>query len=490
MTLPSYSFIFIFLPIVVILYYLFNSKKIYLGGKIVLLAASLIFYFSMGWQGFIGLLVSIALCYLIATFGLSAQRSVHTRKTFLVLGIVINVFFLLYCKYLSYFELLINKYSGSNLSFTAIVLPVGISYFTFSQIAYLVDSYRNPDLKYSILDYALFVSFFPKVTVGPIALSTEMIPQFNDITRKNINYTLLAKGFYRFTLGLSKKLLIADNLSLFVDLCFTNYGVLGTTNALLASVSYTLQIYFDFSGYCDIAIGICEMLGLELIDNFDAPYKAISISDFWKRWHISLTRFFRTYIYIPLGGNRKGKFRTYLNTMIIFLISGLWHGSATTFVVWGAVHGLGSIISKIIAPIMNKVPKFIRWFLTFSFVNLAWILFRAPDLETAMAIYEQLFTGGFKPINIDIIAACIPPEGQLIQWIVLKYAKAYTYYSGCTIMLAVMGIGLLLCTLTKTAASRVASFSPTKLKVVTTVILFVWSVLSLSQVSEFIYVNF
>lgn len=490
MSFTSYSFIFIFLPLVIIGYFIFNHFNKYGLAKLLLLAFSLGFYFSFGWKGFTALLISTGVTYLIATFGFNEKINIKVRKLLLIFGIVLSVALLAYCKYLTYAESLINKYCGSNLIFTSVVQPVGISYFTFSMIAYLVDSYKDVNLKYSILDYTLFISFFPKITVGPIALSTEMIPQFNDLSLKKPDYDNLAKGFVRFTLGLSKKLILADNIGAFVDLGYFNNLSLGTTNALLVILGYTLQIYFDFSGYCDIAIGICQMLNIEMIDNFDAPYKAISIADFWKRWHISLTRFFRNYLYIPLGGNRKGKLRTYINTMIIFLVSGLWHGAATTFIVWGAIHGIGSIISKIISPVMEKVPKFFRWLLTFSFVNLAWVFFRSPDLDTAIIIFKQLFTGGFVPMNVNIVAACIPPEGQLFQWLILKYRSTWTNYSGCFVILALLFIALVMCTLVKTASEQVKNLKLTRLRLFTTVILFIWSVLSLSQVSEFIYVNF
>lgn len=490
MVLPSYTFIFIFLPIVIVLYYLCNYRNLYTLGKIILLAGSLFFYFSMGYKGFIAILVSIGLCYIISNFLLSDRFSDRLRKVFLILGIIINVCSLLYCKYLTYFELLLNKYTGSNLTFSAIVIPVGISYFTFSQIAFLVDSYKDRSINYSFLDYLLFVTFFPKITVGPIAFTTELIPQFNNPELKKINYTNLSKGFVRFTLGLCKKLLLADSLGTIVDYGYTNIYSLGTTNAFIVILCYTLQIYFDFSGYCDIAIGICQMLNLDLVDNFDGPYKSLSIAQFWKKWHISLTRFFRNYVYIPLGGNRKGKIRTYINTMIIFLISGLWHGAATNFVVWGAIHGIGSIISKIISPVTTKLPKFLRWLLTFSFVNLAWVFFRAPSMEMAIEMFKQLFTGGFIPIDNNMVAICLPVEGQLISWLTFIYAPAYTYQCGCAIIFTLIAIALFCSTRVKTVAQQIDQLVLSRSRLVGTIVLFVWAMLSLSQVTEFIYVNF
>ena len=256
MVLPSYSFIFIFLPITLILYWITSSRNLYTAGKIVLLISSLVFY----------ALSSAAVSYLIANFGLSSGRSQTFRKSLMITGVVLNIAFLVYCRYLSYIEQLTAEAGGPSFTFEAVVVPVGISYFTFSQIAFIVDSYRDPEISYSALDYLLFISFFPKITVGPIALTTEMIPQFNDPLRKQINYDNMAKGFYRFTLGLSKKLLIADNLGKFVDIGYANIPNLGTSNSILVILSYTLQIYFDFSGYCDLASGICLMLNLDLCE--------------------------------------------------------------------------------------------------------------------------------------------------------------------------------------------------------------------------------
>ena len=492
MILPSYSFIFIFLPITLVLYWIATSRNLYTAGKLILLISSLLFYafLSPGIKGLCALMISAAVSFLIANIGLSPGRSQSLRKIFMITGVVLNIAFLVYCRYLSYIEQLTVYAGGPSFTFEAIVVPVGISYFTFSQIAYIVDSYRDPQISYSAIDYLLFISFFPKITVGPIALTSEMIPQFNEVSRKQINFDNMAKGFYRFTLGLSKKLLIADNLGKFVDVGYANIPNLGTSNAILVILSYTLQIYFDFSGYCDLASGICLMLNLDLCENFDGPYRSLSISEFWKRWHITLTRFFRNYLYIPMGGNRKGKVRTYLNNLFIFLVSGLWHGAATHFVIWGLIHGTGIIISKLISPVSIKAPKIIRWAVTFAFVNLAWVFFRAADTTMAFEMLRQLFTGGFVPLNSALIAACIPTECQLLQWMILKIAPDFTYYSGCIIWICLILIALYFSAVSKTVRQRCDHFSPSAKKVAVTVILFVWSVLSLSEVAEFIYVNF
>lgn len=492
MILPSYSFIFIFLPAVIILYHLANIRQLYVLGKYILLISSLLFYLLLvpGIKGLAALTASAAVSYVIGTFGLSNKVPAHLRRIMLAAGIVLNIGFLIYCRYLSYIDELITKAGGASLTFSAIVIPVGISYFTFSQTAFLVDTYRNPDIRYSFSDYFLFVSFFPKVTVGPIALSTEMIPQFNDITRKNINWDNLSVGFYRFTLGLAKKLLIADNLGSFVDMGYSNISNLGTADTILVILSYTMQIYFDFSGYCDLASGICLMLNFDLCENFDGPYRSLSIREFWKRWHITLTRFFRDYLYIPMGGNRKGKFRMHLNNLLIFLISGLWHGAATHFVLWGGLHGIGMVISRLISHVTERVPKAVRWLATFSFVNIAWVFFRADDTSVALDLLKRLVTGRSMPINSTIIATCIPAEFGLMQWLIGKASPDWSYYSGCAVWITLVALALYLSAFSKTVKERCASFAATKRKSAATVILFIWSVLSLSEVAQFIYVNF
>ena len=492
MILPSYSFIFIFLPVTAILYWIANSRNLYTLGKSLLLVSSLCFYalLAPGIKGLAALLASVGVCYVLSTFVLTRDLGDTARKLVLALGVTLNVALLVYCRYLSYIGQLLSQAGAQNFTLEAIVVPVGISYFTFSQIAYLVDTYRDRSIRYSLLDYALFVCFFPKITVGPIALSSELIPQFNDSARKKIDYDRMAKGMYRFTLGLAKKLLLADNLGKFVDIGYANIPNLGTFNAILVILSYTLQIYFDFSGYCDLASGICLMLGMDLCENFDSPYSSLSITEFWKRWHITLTRFFRNYLYIPLGGNRKGKVRTYINNLFIFLVSGLWHGAATHFVLWGGIHGVGMIISKLISPVTKKIPKYIRWFITFAFVNLAWVFFRADDTTVALSMLKALFAGGFLPLNSSLVAACIPTEFQLIQWLILKAAPDLTYYSGCAIWIILVAIALYFSAFSASVKKRVDNFAASGKKVAITVILFTWSVLSLSEVAEFIYVNF
>lgn len=488
MVFNSYSFILIFLPVCIIIYRLLClTRKAFLP-KVFLLCASLFFYGFNNYKALIVLCISILVNYLISYF-IKRARLQSVGKALLISGIILNLAALIYCKYLTFFASLLNSVSGLNITFSSILLPLGISFFTFSQIAYLVDVFRGADSA-SLLDYALFVSFFPKVTVGPIALTSEMIPQFNNAALKTWNDEDFSKGLVALSFGLAKKVLLADSFCKYVDWGYSHIAGLGSINAFIVMLAYTLQIYFDFSGYCDMARGVCLMLGLDLPVNFNSPYRSLSIAEFWKNWHITLTRFFREYVYFPLGGNRKGKFRTYLNHFIIFFLSGLWHGASVNFLIWGMLHGLGIIISKLISPFMKKVPKIIRFILTFGFVNITWIYFRADTLSTAHAFLRELFSFKLIPVNIEMVAAATPTEANLLQWLVLKFTPFSAYYSGMAVILLLLLFGLYSSIFMKNTDERIEQFCPSGRMIFATVSLLVWGILSLSEISKFIYVNF
>ncbi len=492
MVFNSYTFILVFLPLCVIVFHLLKRTGSTPVPKCFLLCASLFFY------GFHNRRAAAVLCLsVIVNYGISllckkredADTKFHHPKAALITGIVLDLLLLIYCKYLLFFEEIGNSLFHTDFTFVAIILPLGISFYTFSQIAYLVDCYRG-EVNCSFLDYALFITFFPKITVGPIALPSEMIAEWDAGLKEKTDPEYLAKGLTAFSFGLAKKVLLADSLAKYADWGFSHIGVLGTTNACLVMLSYTLQIYFDFSGYCDMARGICLLLGMDLVQNFDSPYRSLSVTEFWKRWHITLTRFFRKYVYFPLGGNRKGKIRTWLNHLIVFLLSGLWHGASFTFLIWGLLHGIAVIISKLIAPFSAKWPKIVRFFLTFSFVNLAWVYFRAPDLKSAHAFFEELFTGGIVPVNIEFIAAATPAECNILQWLVLRFTTLSTYYTGMIIVLGLLLFALIASIFMKNTDERIAKFVPSGKLAALTTFLLVMGILSLSEISKFIYVNF
>lgn len=473
-----------------------------------LLFVSLWFY---GYAGIKGLLIICgitAVNYIIYLFGLkpgketnknAAEKLNHTvsyklssksivRKICLFLGIAIDVVALLYFKYFVFAEITLNKHFGTSFLYTAIAAPLGISFITFSQISFLVDNYREYG-DVSVLDYFIYVLFFPKVTVGPIALSTEFIPQLNDNQRKLINFDNIAKGLFAFSLGLAKKVLLADLMAKYADYGFMHIDGLGPFNAFIVMVAYTMQIYFDFSGFCDMAFGICLMMNFDIPQNFNSPYRALSIGEFWDRWHITLTKFFTKYIYIPLGGSRKGKVRTYVNIMIVFLVSGIWHGAATTFIVWGLLHGIGSCLSRATKDVMVKVPKAVRWLGTFLFVNITWVFFRAWSIEDAVKFIKELFSFKYVPVAAELIAKATPKEYEIIQWIIAEFTELNTYYTGLPVFL-ILAFCIFASIKMKNTNERIDEFKASGKVIAATVILLVLSVISLSEISGFIYVNF
>ena len=336
MLFNSYIFIFLFLPLSLIGYYTFNNFKRYRLGEIFLIGMSLWFYGYFNISYLFIIIGSILLNYFITTLMHKFERF---KKILVIIGIVGNIGVLFYYKYMGFFLSNINSLFNLDFEIIKILLPLGISFFTFQQLSYIIDSYTGKSLRYSIIEYSLFVTFFPQLVAGPIVLHNETIPQFKDKTKKVFNSENFAYGLMAFSLGMGKKVLIADYLGLIVGAGYSNVWSLTSIDAFIVMLAYTFQIYFDFSGYCDIAVGIGKMFNIDIPMNFNSPYKALTIIDFWKRWHITLTRFLRTYIYFPLGGNKKSTICTYINLSIVFLISGLWHGANYTFIVWGGFMG-------------------------------------------------------------------------------------------------------------------------------------------------------
>ncbi|MCR4922832.1 MAG: MBOAT family protein [Lachnospiraceae bacterium] len=489
MLFNSYIFVLLFLPLTVMIYHLINKHGHYTAAKLFLLGMSLWFYCYTKPENVLVLLLSIVFNYLVSLLFKKLEKN-SVKKLTLFLSVTVNLALLIYFKYTGFLVTVVNDLSGSSFSVENLLLPMGISFFTFSQISFLVDSYRDPDSSYSLLDYALFISFFPKIAQGPIAFAKEMIPQFNDSLRKTLNYENMAKGIMIFSFGLAKKVLIADQMAKMADWGYTNLNLVDSSLALITILAYTMQIYFDFSGYCDMASGICLMINIELPVNFDSPYRALSINEFWKRWHITLTRFFRNYVYFPLGGSRKGAFRTYLNIFIIYLLSGIWHGANYTFILWGVIYGIGMCISKAISPVTQKLPRVLRFIMTFSFVNFAWIFFRAATVENALHLIKTLFSFTFKPIPADFIVKSLPVETELLQWILNEQFPGSTNISGMIFILIWLIFAIVASIAFKNPIERAKNFKPKGSSVIVTVILLVWSVLSLSEVSTFIYTNF
>ena len=316
MLFNSYIFILLFLPLALIGYFGLNSIKKETLAKIFLTLMSLWFYAYFNYSYLFIILGSIFFNFILSKQIEKNLQNIKLKKVFLATGIIFNIGIIFYFKYFNFFMENVNVIFRTDYVFKEILMPLGISFFTFQQISYLVDSSRGETKNYSFVDYALFVSFFPQLVAGPIVFHDEILPQFKDSLRKKINQGNIAKGLWIISVGLAKKVLIADVIAKGVNYGFENTDLLSTADAWLVVLCYTLQIYFDFSGYCDMAIGIAKMFNIDLPLNFNSPYKATSVTDFWKRWHMTLTRFLTKYLYIPLGGNRKGFARTLCNILI------------------------------------------------------------------------------------------------------------------------------------------------------------------------------
>ena len=401
MLFNSYVYIFAFLPIVFFTYFYLVKREWLLASKALLVLSSLFFYAWWNVKYLPLILISMFVNYAVGTT-LSNNKIKRHNKKLLIAGIVFNVGLLGYFKYADFFIQNINFIANVNIPLLHLALPLAISFFTFQQIAYLVDSYKGETKEYDLLNYMVFVSFFPQLIAGPIVHHKEMMPQFEDKENKRLIYKNITAGLFVFAIGLFKKAVIADTLSPYVALGFDSGMKLSFFEAWSVILSYAMQLYYDFSGYTDMAIGSALLFNIKLPINFNSPYKALNIQDFWRRWHITLSRFLRDYIYIPLGGNRRGRFRTYYNLFITFLIGGIWHGAGWTFVFWGFLHGIGMVIHRFFKELGYSMHKYLAWFITFIFVNITWVFFRAKEWDDAIRLLKGMFGFyGFKLPQIN-----------------------------------------------------------------------------------------
>lgn len=362
------------------------------------------------------------------------QVRIH-KHTLLAFGIMCNLILLGYFKYTDFFLENFNLAFDGSVPLLHLALPLAISFFTFQQIAYLVDSYRGETTEYDFLNYALFVTFFPQLIAGPIVHHTEMMPQFASKWNLVKNYKNISTGLFVFSIGLFKKVVIADKFAQWATAGFDNAETLNFIEAWVTSLSYTFQLYFDFSGYTDMAIGAALLFNIKLPINFNSPYKALDIQDFWRRWHITLSRFLRDYIYIPLGGNRKGTFRTYNNLLVTFIIGGIWHGAGWTFVFWGFLHGMALVIHRFWKSLGMTIPKPLAWFITFNFINIAWVFFRAKEWEDAIKVLGGMFST-FLPhpiLPIKDTIAHINGNSSTIVWILLTFCIVLIFSNSNTL---------------------------------------------------------
>ena len=410
MQFNTYIYTLAFLPITVLGYFLINKINSTFA-KIYLVAASALFYIYAGIEGFKWLVISMTINYILASV-LKKKKN----RSILAIGVVLDVALLFYFKYTNFTIASINEFWHTDITVLSLVLPVGISFFTFQQIGYLVDTYRGETSENTILDYLLYVTFFPKILMGPITKQSELIPQFHDESKRKVSLDNLASGIQMFTIGFFKKVIIADTFAKAVTWAWNigDFGQITAMDTFLVMIAYTFQIYFDFSGYSDMAIASATMLNIDLPMNFDSPYKAYSIRDFWKRWHISLTKFLTQYIYIPLGGSKKGKIRTYLNTMIVFLISGIWHGANWTFILWGVLHGAFSIFDRLTEKFRKNIHPALQWMCTFLVVSVLWFLFRAESITEWKNAMLHILAFQNTAISDGLINAFVLPESNFL----------------------------------------------------------------------------
>ena len=392
MLFNSYEFIFAFLPITFFIYFYLNSKSQEIS-RIFLVLSSLFFYSWWNINYLNLLLASMIFNYSMGRVLTNYSSQIYhiPKKTILTIGIVGNALLLIYYKYMDFFIININGAFGSNIELMHLALPLAISFFTFQQIAYLVDSYRGETKEYNFLNYALFVSFFPELIAGPIVHHKEMMTQFMKSENSSINMSNVFGGMFIFAIGLFKKVVIADTFAIWATQGFDHSTILYFSEAWIASLSYSFQIYFDFSGYADMAIGAALLFNIKLPINFDSPYKATSVQDYWRRWHITFGRFLRNYIYIPLGGNRQGVNRTYINLMITLLFAGFWHGAGWGFVLWGFLHGVALIINHKWKQFGFRLNIFVAWFITFFYINFTRVFFRATEFKDAIKVLKGMF---------------------------------------------------------------------------------------------------
>lgn len=422
MVFSSWQFIIIFLPVCVIIYFCLNRWISATAGKAWLVLSSLFFYAYWDPRYLPLILGSIAFNYALGS--VLAQSHVvqsasvanplleRNRRVALIIGIGANLLLLGYFKYTDFLITNVNVALETGFSLQQIVLPLAISFFTFTQIVYLVDSYRGTTTTYDLLNYALFVTFFPHLIAGPIVQHSQIMPQFAEAVRLRPNRDNIAIGLTVFGFGLFKKIALADTFAIWANAGFEADRALNFFEAWVTSLSYTFQLYFDFSGYCDMAIGASLLFNIRLPDNFYSPYKATSIQDFWRRWHVTLSSFLRDYVYIPLGGSRRSEFRTYVNLLITFLLGGLWHGATWMFVIWGALHGLALMVHRSWQSLGRPLPKPLAWLITFLFINFAWVFFRANSPEAAMRVVWGMLD----------VRSILPEPGRLVPTSDLAWA--------------------------------------------------------------------
>lgn len=463
MLFNSYEFLFLFLPITVLVYFfLIHKQRIFLS-RLWLVVASLFFY---SWWNVIYL--PLILLSMFVNFGIGRilttkfQDQLWMKKSWLIIGIVFNVGLIAYYKYSDFFLQNINSLFDTNFPLLNLVLPLAISFFTFNQIAFLVDCHQGKTKERNFVNYCLFVTFFPHLIAGPIVHHKEMIPQFEDQETQRFHAHHFAQGLLLFAIGLFKKVIVADSIAHWVGEGF-QASYLTMIEAWTTALSYTFQLYFDFSGYSDMALGLALMFNIKFPLNFNSPYKANSIIDFWRRWHMTLSAFLRNFIYIPLGGNRKGEPRKYANLMATMLIGGLWHGASWTFVFWGGLHGFALVINHLWRKLGFSMNWLLGRVLCFLFVIIGWVFFRAESFDQALIILKGM-------INFGHTGLLSLPE-ERVKIVVLALITLFVWSW-------------------KNSYEWMQQIKPTQKWALATGLLLAISIVGLSQITEFLYFQF
>lgn len=483
MQFNSYVFILAFLPAVVALYYLIGKINQELG-KLVIILGSLFFYAYTDIATLKIMGISILINYLFVKL----IDKTKWKKTFMAVPVIINVLLLLYFKYTNFVILNINAWFSRQFELKELILPLGISFFTFQQIAYVVAVFRN-EIEVKVIDYVAYILYFPKLLMGPLMDPVDFVSQLNDSELRKFNLDNIACGIKIFSFGLLKKVLIADTFAKAVSWGFENIETASSLDLILVMLFYTFEIYFDFSGYSDMASGVSLMFNITLPINFDSPYKADSIRDFWKRWHISLTKFLTKYIYIPLGGSRKGELFTYINTMIVFLISGIWHGANWTFILWGILHGAFSVLDRFIDKIPNpkNMFKHERGLLTFVVVNVLWLLFRAESVSQWSTMLKTIVSFNNMKITEGLIENFIIPETDFLMDSFEFLNKLNNSVNGL-MMYIFITVASVICFIPENNYKKMRKLS--FVGMILSAVAFVWGVTCLGSESVFVYFNF
>lgn len=454
-------------------------------GKILLLAASFIFYTNFDIEISKVLIISLAVNILFVKLILKFINP-RLQKIGMIFPVVINISLLLYFKYSDFAITNINNFLGKEYPLKELILPLGISFFTFQQIAYVISVYRKEIQKINVLDYLIYILYFPKILMGPLVEPDDFIEQLNNPVLKKIDWNNIIWGIKLFSFGLFKKLMMADTFAMAVSWGYENFDSTTSMDWILIMLFYTFQIYFDFSGYSDMAVGSSLMLNITLPINFDSPYKAVSVRDFWKRWHISLTKFFTKYIYIPLGGSRKGKIFTYVNTFIVFLVSGIWHGANWTFILWGVIYGLLMIFDRVFEKYEEKIFQPVCWIGTFSIVNVLWLLFRSDSIAQWVSILKKILLFQNTNFSDKLAEVFVLPETTFIKDVlhIAKYADGIRGFWMFLILFFAFGISLI-------PENNYRNLKKVSFPVIFLAgIAFTWAVICMGGESVFVYFNF